>query len=68
MKSFGLWYKEMPPVNKTKDDSKFALHVNFWSLEDIETDENIGEPYLDIGIKITNYESVEKMTFFVLLI
>lgn len=64
MKSFGLWYKEIPPKNKTNDDSKFALHVNFWSLEDIETDENIGEPYLDIGIKITNYENVEKMTFF----
>ncbi len=68
MKSFGLWYEkyENKPDNTSNQDDelRFALHVNFWSLEDIKTTGDIKEPYLDIGIKIVNYKSVKKLIFF----
>lgn len=66
MRSFGLWYKELE--NITKDDSfkepTFDLHINFWSLEHIRTKENVVIPYLDIGINIHNFRSVEKVVFY----
>lgn len=49
---------------KKDDELHYALHVNFWSLEDIKTNGNIKEPYLDIGIKIDNYKSLKKLVFF----
>ena len=46
------------------EDPQFSLHVNFWSLEDVKTKENIKTPILDIGIKIKNYTKLENLTFF----
>ena len=43
---------------------QFSLHVNFWSLEDIKTKENINTPFLDIGIKIKNYKQLDHITFY----
>lgn len=78
MKSFGLWYEQCENKsndefnedekcnNEKKENDKlcYALHVNFWSLEDIKTTGNIKEPYLDIGIKINNYKILKKLVFF----
>lgn len=65
MKSFGMWYE---PNNLAQNEDskqlKFDLHVNFWSLEDIKTDKEITKPYLDIGIKIENYNRLNKLIFF----
>ena len=61
MKSFGLWYKQTG--NSHIEDPIFSLHVNFWS-ESIKTKKSKKRtPYLDIGIKISNYHSIEKITF-----
>ena len=47
-----------------EEQPEFDLHVNFWSLEDIETSSGIKQPYLDIGIKIQNYKALNDLTFF----
>ena len=79
MKSFGMWYQtnEEWPNNTTRrscklirynhvgdDKPKFDLHVNFWSMGDIETDKNIKNPYLDIGIKIYHYNLLKQLVFY----
>lgn len=69
MESFGLWYEiyeDMKQESSKQEDSdiSFAMHVNFWSLEDIKTTQNIKSPYLDIGIKISNYKLIKKLVFF----
>ena len=66
MKSFGLWYQDITNQQENQDIPvpKFCLHVNFWSLEDIKTSDNITTPYLDIGIKIENYHSLENFIFY----
>lgn len=74
MKSFGLWYekdKEFNEENETqlcnsspnsnKKDLRFDLHVNFWSLEDIKTKDKIKNPFMDIGVRIKNYQCVKKV-------
>lgn len=50
MKSFGLWYQKIKESdNEVETDHEsipqFSLHVNFWSLEDIKTKENINTPF-----------------------
>ena len=80
MKSFGMWYQtneensnnkpsgKLCALLKHNDSSdskpKFDLHVNFWSMEDIKTDKNIKNPYLDIGIKISDYKLLKQLTFY----
>lgn len=69
MKSFGLWYQKIKESdNEVETDNEnipqFSLHVNFWSLEDIKTKENINTPFLDIGIKIKNYKQLDHITFY----
>ena len=80
MKSFGMWYQtnEESSNNKPLEKSceflthnnlsdakpEFDLHVNFWSMEDIKTDKNIKNPYLDIGIKISDYKLLKQLTFY----
>lgn len=75
MKSFGLWYqrkiedKEISENAVTQENreaivSDISLHVNFWSLEDIPTSENTSTPYLDIGLKISNYYNLENVVFY----
>ena len=73
MKSFGLWYQKIKESdNEVETDHEnipqFSLHVNFWSLEDIKTKENINTPFLDIGIKIKNYKQLDHITFYCPLI
>ena len=60
MESFGLWYK----LVDDRDDKipEFDLHVNFWFLGDILKNK-IRDPYLDIGIKIKNYENLYNLVF-----
>lgn len=61
MKSFGLWYQKREKENQ--EEPVFSLHVNFWS-ESIKTKKNKKRlPYLDIGIKISNYSSIKNATF-----
>ncbi len=62
MKSFGLWYKESKSIESEELKARFDLHVNFWS-ESVEIDGRKKVPYLDIGIKVTNYEYVDKLVF-----
>lgn len=67
MESFGCWYKlQNNSCTEENDTSKlenrapvpdFDLHVNFWFLGDI-LKQKIKYPYLDIGIKIKNYQSL----------
>lgn len=66
MKSFGLWYKsnENNEVVARTEEPEFDLHVNFWSLEDIKTSDQVNIPYLDIGIKIKNYSLLENIVFY----
>ena len=71
MKSFGLWYqrkdnqtREISEEMDRQKEPQFSLHVNFWSLEDIKTTENLKNPILDIGIKIKNYEELKNLTFY----
>lgn len=64
MKSFGMWYQGQNGQDSEKEIPEFDLHVNFWSLEDIKTNSDVKEPYLDIGIKITNYKRLKCLTFF----
>ena len=59
MESFGLWYKL---VDKDDKIPEFDLHVNFWFLGDILKNK-IRNPYLDIGIKIKNYENLSNLVF-----
>lgn len=40
-----------------------ALHVNFWSCEDIMEPKNGRKPFLDIGIKIENYKLIDELCF-----
>lgn len=61
MRSFGLWYKARPIENVTTP--KFSVHINFWS-ESIKTSKKKkSSPYLDIGIKIIDYRSLEMLIF-----
>lgn len=61
MKSFGLWYQKNDGENLEKP--LFSLHVNFWS-ESIKTKRNKKRsPYLDIGIKVSNYRNIKNVTF-----
>lgn len=70
MKSFGLWYKRTEQsISEHNDENHssqpiISLHVNFWSLEDIKTQDAIKRPYLDIGIKIENYRTLDQMFFY----
>lgn len=72
MKSFGLWYlmrdgvpeNTSPELAESEILPKFDLHVNFWSLEDYSHIESADIPCLDIGIKIKEYELIDKLTFF----
>lgn len=62
------------PPNIAKEDQnqgpvqpEFSLHVNFWSLEDIKIGPEVNNPkipYLDIGIKIKQYEHLDKLFFY----
>lgn len=67
MRSFGLWYIEAKegktPVNdnlKTDHKPKFSVHINFWSDSVRRGKSN---PDLDIGIKIENFRSIDKVVF-----
>lgn len=64
MKSFGMWYQGQNGQDSEREIPEFDLHVNFWSLEDIKTNSDVKEPYLDIGIKIANYKRLKCLTFF----
>lgn len=55
---------DLKEIGISKEEPQFALHVNFWSLEDIKTAGNIKDPYLDIGIKISNYKQVKTLVFY----
>ena len=72
MESFGCWYKlQNNSCTEENDTSKlenrapvpdFDLHVNFWFLGDI-LKQKIKYRYLDIGIKIKNYQSLSNFVF-----
>ena len=73
MESFGCWYKLEENENTSAEDisstnlicqnpSGFDLHVNFWFLGDI-LKHKIKTPYLDIGIKITDYRKLANLIF-----
>lgn len=63
MKSFGIWYKKNKDAEKNKKP-EIDLHVNFWSLEDIDNSEKVKDPYLDIGIQIKNYSILDNITLY----
>ena len=44
-------------------EPKAAVHVNFWSYEDIIEPKNQRKPFLDIGIKIENYKLIDELCF-----
>lgn len=60
MKSFGLWYTHSNIQHI--DAPLFEIHINFWS-ESLETVGHKNIPYLDFGIKISNYKSIDKLVF-----
>lgn len=60
MKSFGLWYHKKDNVS---DEPLFAVHANFWSESIRTASVKKRTPYLDIGIKIYNYKSVQDLIF-----
>lgn len=64
MKSFGLWYFPKDDSADSADMPEFDLHVNFWSLEDYKHIVSGEIPCLDIGIKISGYKRINKLTFF----
>lgn len=59
MKSFALAYKLRGKVEE-KDFPQCNLHINLWNLPKAK---NNNGPFIDFGIKLTNYKSVEKITF-----
>lgn len=61
MKSFGLWYI-CSSTPHTSNTPLFEVHINFWS-ESLETVKNKNIPYLDFGIKIYNYKTIDKLVF-----
>lgn len=73
MRSFGLWYKNVNVVEDTKKNENshksidtekvkniFDIHINFWS-ESVKKDSKV--PNLDVGIKIKNFKTIEKLIF-----
>ncbi len=60
MKSFGIWYISKEDETQTP---QFDLHLNFWDLEEVSK-KHKAKPFLDIGIKITNYTAVQKLVFY----
>lgn len=48
--------------NKGATEPKIDLHVNLWFLGDIQR-KSSRESFLDIGLKIENYNQIEKLTF-----
>lgn len=71
MESFCLWYKYNDGAGEKSvendDDTKhplFDLHANFWS-ENIKVKDSSGPhvPYLDIGIRIRDWENINKIAF-----
>lgn len=62
MESFGLWYLSNEKGNED-EKPKFSFHANFWS-EDIQTKGNkVKYPYLDIGIRIENWNCCSQIVF-----
>lgn len=57
MRSFGLWYRK---CMENMDEPVFSLHINFWS-ESMKKGSSV--PDLDIGIKIKNFQCVDRMVF-----
>lgn len=56
--SFGLAYKVKPlQKNETLIEPIFDVHINFWHVSTKES------PFIDFGIKITDYKHVQKITF-----
>ena len=60
MQSFGIWYK---PIEDRCEDPIVELHINFWSLEFMKTQDKVSVPYLDIGICVENFKSVKTLIF-----
>ncbi|MBQ2848433.1 MAG: hypothetical protein IJE74_09285 [Clostridia bacterium] len=57
-KSFGLAYSLIDPNCKDPNVNPiFDVHINFWNISKKES------PFIDFGIKITNYKNVHKITF-----
>lgn len=40
-----------------------SVHVNLWSLKDVKTEEKINAPFLDVGLKISNFSQLQSITF-----
>lgn len=59
MKSIGIWYKSC--VN-TQKNPVVDVHINLWNISAVNNKKV--EPMLDIGLKIQDYQAIEKLRFF----
>lgn len=71
MESFGFWYKlnsaqkgpdYLDQKKETLEQPTIDLHVNFWFLGDIPKHKT-NQPYLDIGVQISQYKGLENIIF-----
>ena len=54
-KSFGFFYKEKEKVENER--AEFNAHVNVWNVS------NDGSPFIDFGLQIKNYKSLDSVAF-----
>ena len=55
MESIGLWYKKDENINEI---AEFDIHINLWNISNNKKHQ---EPFIDIGIGINNYKSIDEL-------